>query len=131
FWDTGLSSFDTKIPVETNQEQILMAYIGQGRVQTNALAMASVSATVQSGVFRQPILVPGSEQQKADKTLSPATLKGLQAMMNLTATSGTAAGPMSGITAGAGAKTGTAQVNGQADDNSWFTAYRGNLAVAA
>ncbi|MBB4947292.1 hypothetical protein F4556_002827 [Kitasatospora gansuensis] len=130
-WKTGMLLAPAKAPAPSGDNQRAAQLIGQGSITMNALTMASISATVQSGTFRQPILVPGSEQQKADKTLSPATLKGLQAMMNLTATSGTAAGPMSGITAGAGAKTGTAQVNGQADDNSWFTAYRGNLAVAA
>ncbi|MBB4951796.1 hypothetical protein F4556_007331 [Kitasatospora gansuensis] len=129
-WDTGLSSFDTKIPVETNQEQILMAYIGQGRVQTNALAMASVSATVQSGVFRQPILVPGLAQPKAGRVLSGAVLGDLRTMMRRTAQSGTAAQALAGI-AGAAGKTGTAEVGGQTLPNSWFTGYRGDLAVAA
>ncbi|WP_405018959.1 penicillin-binding transpeptidase domain-containing protein [Kitasatospora sp. NBC_00070] len=130
-WKTGMLLAPAKAPAPTGDNLRAAQLIGQGHITMNALTMASISATVQSGTFRQPILVPGSEQQKADRTLSPATLQSLRAMMNLTATSGTAAGPMSGITAGAGAKTGTAQVDGQADDNSWFTAYRGNLAVAA
>ncbi|GAA3009070.1 hypothetical protein GCM10020229_20940 [Kitasatospora albolonga] len=128
-WRTGLSNFDTKIPAETNAEQIAMAYIGQGRIQTNALAMASVSATVQSGVFRQPILVPGLPQSKAARRLDGTVLGQLQSMMRRAVQSGTAAEALGGIPGAAG-KTGTAEVSGRTA-NSWFTGYRGNLAVAA
>lgn len=129
-WKTGLLLQPAKAPAPGSKNEQAAQLIGQGKIQMNALTMASISATVQSGTFKQPILVPGSEQQKAEKTLSPDTLQSLRTMMNLTATSGTAADVMRGISSGAGAKTGTAQVNGQ-NDNSWFTAYRGNLAVAA
>ncbi|MFJ8044484.1 penicillin-binding transpeptidase domain-containing protein [Kitasatospora sp. NPDC096147] len=130
-WKTGLPLAPASAPVPGGATERAAQMIGQGKITMNALTMASVSATVQSGVFKQPIVVPGYEQQTAAKTLSPATLTGLRQMMNLTATQGTAAKVMAGITANAGAKTGTAQVDGQTDDNSWFTAYRGNLAVAA
>ena len=45
-WQTGLPAFDTKVPLESNPAETAMAYIGQGRIQTNSLAMASVAATV-------------------------------------------------------------------------------------
>ena len=55
----------------------------------------------------------------------------LRALMSATAHSGTAAGPMGGLKGDIGGKTGTAErAAGQATD-SWFTAYRDNLAVAA
>ncbi|MER5865170.1 penicillin-binding transpeptidase domain-containing protein [Kitasatospora sp. NPDC002040] len=127
-WKTGLSAFDTDIPVETNAEQIALAYVGQGRIRTNALAMASVSATVQSGTFRQPVLVPGKAQPRAARTLSATVLNQLRSMMQRTAQSGTAAKALGSIP-GAAAKTGTAEVGGQ-NPNSWITAYRGDLAVA-
>ncbi|MER5862052.1 penicillin-binding transpeptidase domain-containing protein [Kitasatospora sp. NPDC002040] len=127
-WKTGLSAFDTDIPVETNPEQIALAYVGQGRIRTNALAMASVSATVQSGTFRQPVLVPGKAQPMAARTLSATVLNQLRSMMQRTAQSGTAAKALGSIS-GAAAKTGTAEVGGQ-NPNSWITAYRGDLAVA-
>ncbi|MFI5531610.1 penicillin-binding transpeptidase domain-containing protein [Kitasatospora sp. NPDC051853] len=130
-WKTGLPLAPASAPVPNGATERAAQMIGQGKITMNALTMASVSATVQNGTFKQPILVPGYEQQTAARTLSPATLNGLRQMMNLTATQGTAADVMRGITANAGAKTGTAQVDGQKDDNSWFTAYRGNLAVAA
>jgi cell division protein FtsI/penicillin-binding protein 2 len=52
-------------------------------------------------------------------------------MMNRTATSGTAAGIMSGLGGNIGAKTGSAEVDGQAKSNSWFTGYRNDIAAAA
>ncbi|KQV16635.1 penicillin-binding transpeptidase domain-containing protein [Kitasatospora sp. Root107] len=128
-WQTGLPTFDTKVPLESNPAETAMAYIGQGRIQTNSLAMASVAATVQSGTFRQPILVPGTAQPRAARSLDRTVLGQLQSMMRRTVQSGTASGALGGIP-GAAAKTGTAEVNGQSAPNSWITAYAGNLAVA-
>jgi cell division protein FtsI/penicillin-binding protein 2 len=51
-------------------------------------------------------------------------------MMNRTATSGTAAAAMSGLSGSVGAKTGSAEVDGQKKPNGWFTAYDGDLAAA-
>jgi cell division protein FtsI/penicillin-binding protein 2 len=52
-------------------------------------------------------------------------------MMNLTATSGTAAQVMAGLSGNIGAKTGSAEVDAQSKSNSWFTGYRNNIAAAA
>ena len=51
--------------------------------------------------------------------------------MKLTATSGTAAEAMAGVSGDIGAKTGSAEVDGQKKPNAWFTAYRDDLAAAA
>jgi cell division protein FtsI/penicillin-binding protein 2 len=51
--------------------------------------------------------------------------------MRVTATSGTAAEAMAGLSGDIGAKTGSAEVDGQKKPNGWFTAYRGDLAAAA
>ena len=51
--------------------------------------------------------------------------------MQLTAASGTAAEAMAGLSGDVGAKTGSAEVDGQKKPNAWFTAYRGDLAAAA
>ncbi|GLW55430.1 penicillin-binding transpeptidase domain-containing protein [Kitasatospora phosalacinea] len=130
-WKTGLSNFDTDIPVEGNMAGAASEFIGQGKVRANPLGMASVAATVQSGVFRQPILIPGMEQKKAARTLSPQVLGNLQSLMVQTVRSGTASEVKPALPAGSGAKTGTAEVDTSPDANSWFTAYSGNLAVAA
>ncbi|MFJ9692926.1 penicillin-binding transpeptidase domain-containing protein [Kitasatospora sp. NPDC101183] len=131
-WKTGLSSVDGKIPATPgSKDEQAMNYIGQGKVQMNPLAIASITATVQSGAFKQPILVAGLPQQAAARPISPEVAGKLRAMMNATAISGTASQVMAGITDNAGAKTGSAEVQGASTTNSWFTAFRGNLAVAA
>ncbi|MFD7905620.1 penicillin-binding transpeptidase domain-containing protein [Kitasatospora sp. NPDC059722] len=131
-WKTGLPNSDGKIPATPgSKDEQAMNYIGQGKVQMNPLAIASITATVQSGAFKQPILVAGLPQQPAARQISPDVAGKLRAMMNATATGGTAQAVMAGITDNAGAKTGSAEVAGAATTNSWFTAYRGNIAVAA
>ncbi|MFD9128537.1 penicillin-binding transpeptidase domain-containing protein [Kitasatospora sp. NPDC059571] len=130
-WHTGSTNFDTDIPTVSNINAELPEFIGQGAIRTNSLAMASVAATVQNGTFHQPVLVAGATDglATAQRKLSPSVLTALRSMMVLTATDGTAAAPMRGIS-GVGAKTGTAEVDGQGT-HAWFTSYRGDLAVAA
>ncbi|MET8623560.1 penicillin-binding transpeptidase domain-containing protein [Kitasatospora sp. NPDC004669] len=131
-WKTGLPNADGKIPpTPGSKDEQAMNYIGQGKVQMNPLAIASITATVQSGAFKQPILVAGLPQQTAARQISPDVAGKLRAMMNATAVGGTAKDVMAGITDNAGAKTGSAEVQGASTTNSWFTAFRGNLAVAA
>ncbi|MER7754820.1 penicillin-binding transpeptidase domain-containing protein [Kitasatospora sp. NPDC097643] len=131
-WKTGLPNVDGKVPSPGgNKDEQAMNYIGQGKVQMNPLAIASITATVQSGEFKQPVLVAELPQQKAARNLSADAVGKLRGMMAATAQGGTAKDVMAGITDNAGAKTGSAEVAGMAVTNSWFTAYRGNIAVAA
>ncbi|MEU6233020.1 penicillin-binding transpeptidase domain-containing protein [Kitasatospora sp. NPDC047058] len=131
-WKTGLPNTDGRVPdAGTNKDEQAMQSIGQGKIQMNPLAIASITATVQSGEFKQPILVADLPQQKAARNLSPDAVGKLKAMMAATAKDGTAKAVMNGITDNAGAKTGSAEATGIDTTNSWFTAYRGNLAVAA
>ena len=62
--------------------------------------------------------------------MSAGTLAQLRELMNYTAAYGTAAEAMSGLGPDYGAKTGSAEVDGQSKPNGWFTAYRGDLAAA-
>ncbi|MFB6890679.1 penicillin-binding transpeptidase domain-containing protein [Kitasatospora sp. NPDC056327] len=131
-WQTGLPSFDAVVPdAGTNKDEQAMQSIGQGKVQMNPLAIASITATVQSGSFKQPVLVAELPQQKAPRDMSADVAGKLRQMMAATATGGTAKDVMAGISDNAGAKTGSAEATGIATTNSWFTAYRGNLAIAA
>ncbi|MDT0268310.1 penicillin-binding transpeptidase domain-containing protein [Streptomyces sp. DSM 44915] len=131
-WQIGATSMDGRIPVEA-QAQMAAQLIGQGAVRMNPLTMASVSATVQNGGFRQPYLVPadfdGRQLATTDGGLPGADQ--LRSLMNRTATAGTAAEAMAGLSGDIGAKTGSAEVDGQEKPNAWFTGYRGDLAVAA
>ncbi|MEU2898831.1 penicillin-binding transpeptidase domain-containing protein [Streptomyces sp. NPDC001273] len=132
-WQVGVPTFDGSVPVQKDAP-MGASLIGQGGVRMNPLNMASVSATVKAGVFHQPYLVApevdGRELATASRTLSPGTLAQLRELMSYTATSGTAAEAMAQVSGDRGAKTGSAEVDGQKKPNGWFTAYRGDLAAA-
>jgi hypothetical protein len=133
-WQTGIPSVDGSIPEATGGEAAAQ-YIGQGTVQMNALNMASITATAKYGRFKQPIIVPLALDDRtpatASRGLSDSAAEQLRAMMRRTATRGTAAGAMSGVRGNKGAKTGSAEVDGNATSNSWFTGYADDLAAAA
>ncbi|MFF7139228.1 penicillin-binding transpeptidase domain-containing protein [Streptomyces sp. NPDC008196] len=132
-WAIGVPSFDGAVPVQSAAQKAA-SLIGQGGVRMNPLNMASVSATVESGTFKQPYLVSPSVDHRtlatASRSLSSGTLSQLRELMAYTAGYGTAAEAMSGVTGNVGAKTGSAEVDGQKKPNGWFTAYRGDLAAA-
>ncbi|MFE0459648.1 penicillin-binding transpeptidase domain-containing protein [Kitasatospora sp. NPDC058965] len=125
----GVHSADAKVPMPVDRDDFASSVIGQSTIEANALAMASVAATVQNGTFRQPVLLPGQQQVSAARPLTAQQADGLRGMMAATAARGTAQKPMAGIGGRVGAKTGTAE-NSTGTDNSWFTAYRDDLAVA-
>ncbi|GHJ92755.1 penicillin-binding protein [Streptomyces sp. NE5-10] len=133
-WSVGVQTEDGSVP-ESSGSETAASYIGQGRITMNALNMASVSATVKNGGFLQPYLVPrdldGREFAKAERLPGEVGL-GLRKMMNAAATGprGTAVEAMAGVPGPKGAKTGSAEVDGQTS-NSWFTGYSGDLAAAA
>ncbi|EYT79266.1 MULTISPECIES: penicillin-binding transpeptidase domain-containing protein [unclassified Streptomyces] len=132
-WSIGVPSFDGAVPVQSAAQKAA-SLIGQGGVRMNPLNMASVAATVRAGTFHQPYLVsPDTGKRKratASRTLSASTLSQLRELMRYTAASGTAAQAMAGLGPDYGAKTGSAEVDGQEKPNGWFTAYRGDLAAA-
>ncbi|MFD5158915.1 penicillin-binding transpeptidase domain-containing protein [Streptomyces hawaiiensis] len=132
-WAIGVPSFDGAVPVQS-AAQMGASLIGQGGVRMNPLNMASVSATVKAGTFHQPYLVSpevdGRELAKASRTMPASTLSQLRELMSYTAAYGTAAEAMAGVGGDVGAKTGSAEVDGQKKPNGWFTAYRGDLAAA-
>ncbi|MFF8944303.1 penicillin-binding transpeptidase domain-containing protein [Streptomyces sp. NPDC014864] len=132
-WKTGIPSFDGSVPASGGPDKAA-DLIGQGQVQMSPLNMASVTATAMTGAFRQPVIVPqdlDDRELARAEGLSAGTVAQLRQMMNRTATSGTAAVAMSGLTGRIGAKTGSAEVDGQAKSNSWFTGYRDDVAAAA
>ncbi|MGX1270519.1 penicillin-binding transpeptidase domain-containing protein [Streptomyces phaeoluteigriseus] len=132
-WAVGVPTFDGAVPVQSAAQKAA-ELIGQGGVRMNPLNMASVAATVKSGSFHQPYLVAPSVDDrslaKAARTMSAETVAQLRELMNYTAAYGTAAEAMAGLGPDYGAKTGSAEVDGQKQPNGWFTAYRGDLAAA-
>ncbi|KPI21651.1 penicillin-binding protein transpeptidase [Actinobacteria bacterium OK074] len=132
-WKTGIVSFDGSVPASGGPDTAANL-IGQGQVQMSPLNMASVTATAITGAFRQPVIVPQSlddRQLATARGLPSSTVAQLKSMMHLTATSGTADVAMAGMTGDFGAKTGSAEVDGQSKSNSWFTGYRDDVAAAA
>ncbi|MBV2356909.1 penicillin-binding protein [Streptomyces sp. J2-1] len=132
-WKIGIPSFDGRVPVSSGPDTAA-ALIGQGQVQMSPLNMASVTATAMTGAFRQPVVVPlalDHREPARARGLSASTVAQLRAMMNRTATSGTAVNIMAGLRGSIGAKTGSAEADGQARSDSWFTGYRNDVAAAA
>ncbi|GAA1528945.1 penicillin-binding transpeptidase domain-containing protein [Streptomyces albidochromogenes] len=135
-WRTGIITADGSVP-EATGGAAAEQYIGQGTVQMNALNMASVTATAKAGTFRQPVIVPqsldGRTLAKASRTMSPATHSQLLRMMRQTATAswGTGTAAMAPVGGDKGAKTGSAEVDGQGKSNSWFAGFSDDVAAAA
>ena len=132
-WAIGVPTFDGSIPVQSGA-QMGASLIGQGGVRMNPLNMASVASTVDTGTFHQPYLVSPTVDNrtlaKASRTMSSTTQSELKEVMKYTADYGTAAEAMSGLGPDYGAKTGSAEVDGQKKPNGWFTAYKGDLVAA-
>ncbi|WP_262064119.1 penicillin-binding transpeptidase domain-containing protein [Streptomyces sp. STR69] len=132
-WAIGVPTFDGSVPVQSGA-QMGASLIGQGGVRMNPLNMASVASTVDTGTFHQPYLVSPTVDNrtiaKASRTMSSTTQAQLKEVMKYTADYGTAAQAMSGLGPDYGAKTGSAEVDGQKKPNGWFTAYKGDLVAA-
>jgi len=135
-WDIGLGQKASymNIPKGLSRGGLAESLVGQGDVVSCPLAMCSVAATVASGSFKQPILLPG-QKQLAATPLGPNLQANLKALMGSVITSGTAATvafPKNGHFYG---KTGTAEVGSGASlyNNSWFVVFddQHDLAVCA
>jgi hypothetical protein len=122
-WDIGISGIAASYfnaPADAAGAELAQEAFGQGQLQASPLAMASVAATVDTGTFEQPILVPGTKQVAATP-LPAATDTDLKEMMRAVVTSGTAAGL--GFGPNVYAKTGTADIQNQGKPNSWLVAF--------
>ncbi|QDI69977.1 penicillin-binding protein [Streptomyces calvus] len=128
-WHVGVPSYDGSVPVPRDATEKAASMIGQGRVQANPLIMASVTATAVSGTFHQPSLVAGTTDTTATTPLPPRVVTQLRALMRATVTEGTAR-VLSDLPGDIGAKTGTAEVSDEQENNGWMVAHRGGVAVA-
>ncbi len=132
-WDVGAVTFDGSVPVATSANDKAAAMIGQGRVEASPLVMASVAATVKSGTFRQPVLVPDAVKKRAqaEEQLAPAVAEQLRTMMRAVVTEGSGSA-LRDISGEPGAKTGTAEYGQETPPrtHAWFIGYRGDLAFA-
>ena len=132
-WNIGIpgeSATYFTAPATASGSELAQEAFGEGQLLASPLAMASVAATVDSGQFRQPVLIPGVQAVSA-APLPTGTDSQLQTMMRDVVTEGTAASI--GLGPDVYAKTGTADVQGQEQPNSWMVAFDPgeNVAVAA
>jgi Penicillin binding protein transpeptidase domain/NTF2-like N-terminal transpeptidase domain len=131
-WDIGISGESAqyfKIPANSVNSALAEESFGQGVLQACPLAMASVAATVESGTFKQPILVSGISQPTG-KPLPSNTKSQLWTIMHDVVSEGTASGM--GFGSDVYAKTGTADVTAGTQPNAWFVAFdpSKNVAIA-
>jgi hypothetical protein len=132
-WNIGLpgeSAAYFNAPADASGSELAQEAFGEGQLTASPLAMASVAATVDSGQFRQPVLVPGAGTVSA-LPLPASTDAQLKDMMRDVVTEGTAASI--GLGPDVYAKTGTADVQGQDQPNSWMVAFDPDkdIAIAA
>jgi Penicillin binding protein transpeptidase domain/NTF2-like N-terminal transpeptidase domain len=131
-WDLGIGPGGPyyTIPPTAYNGELAQELFGQGQLEAAPLAMASVAATVDTGSFKQPIVVPGLPQLAATP-LPTSVLQDLWQMMRaVTQAGGTAAGVFNGVSSPVYGKTGTASVSGQGQPNSWMVAFDPTLNVA-
>jgi hypothetical protein len=127
----GIPAFAGQVPTPGDTAGLAQTAIGQARVVVSPLNMAMVAAAVDTGTVRSPRLVSGAPADTAPGHPLPAAVTaGLQQMMSLVVTSGTAAG--TGLPAGTHAKTGTAEYGSGSPQptDAWLIGYRGDLAFA-
>jgi cell division protein FtsI/penicillin-binding protein 2 len=127
----GLPAAGGRYPEPADTAERAAAAIGQGRVETSPLHLASVAAAVASGAWRPPFLVEGDEPD-ASLPLSAAVRDDLADLMRAVVAEGTgAAAAVPGEPPVAG-KTGSAEF-GSGDPpatHAWFVGFRGDLAFA-
>lgn len=136
-WDIGLGPAGPyyQIPSSSSNGELFQELFGQGQLEASPLAMASVAATVDTGSFKQPIVVPGATQLSATP-LPTAVHQDLWQMMKAVTTQsdGTAYGVYSGISSTVYGKTGTADVgegaSKQQKPNSWMVVFDPTLDLA-
>jgi cell division protein FtsI/penicillin-binding protein 2 len=130
-WDLGLggdvAASYMNVPPTASGAELAQETWGEGELTASPLAMASVAATVENGSFKQPILTAGTKQVTAS-ALPVATDDDLKEMMRAVVTSGTAADI--GFGPDVYAKTGTADVVGQGQPNSWLIAFDPDTDIA-
>jgi hypothetical protein len=93
-WNIGLTGQPAEYfsaPADAGGFELAEEAFGEGKLTASPLAMASVAATVDTGVFRQPYLLAGTQQQVTATALPYGTDRQLWDMMHAVVTSGTAA----------------------------------------
>jgi Penicillin binding protein transpeptidase domain len=122
-------SYGCSFPAGATGAGYAMSAFGQGTVLTSPLAIAAIAAAAASGTWNQPHLAPGPPP--ISHPLPAAVAAGLKQAMRAVVTTGTGTGANLPGTPVYG-KTGTAEIGTGSNPptDAWFTAFRGNVAVA-
>ncbi|MFE9722132.1 penicillin-binding transpeptidase domain-containing protein [Streptomyces sp. NPDC005794] len=132
-WDVGTTTYDGSVPVTTSDNDKAAATIGQARIQASPLVMASVAATVKTGTFNQPVLVPDVVKKKyrAPAELDGGVARELRELMRATVTSGSAHA-LKDLPGQPHAKTGTAEFGSGTPPrtHAWMIGYQGDSDLA-
>jgi hypothetical protein len=131
-WNIGIAGKSASYfnaPASASGSELAEEAFGEGKLTASPLAMASVAATVDSGTFKQPILTEAAAAgaMKAEP-LPAATDADLKTEMRDVVTEGTGNGL--GFGPNVYAKTGTADIVGQEQPNSWLVAFDPSKDVA-
>jgi cell division protein FtsI/penicillin-binding protein 2 len=132
-WDTGAATFDGSVPKNSDANDKAAAMIGQARDLASPLVMASVAATVKSGRFVQPRLVPEAVDHpyKAPRNLDPQVVTNLQSMMRSVVTDGSG-DALRDLPGEPHAKTGTAEYGSDTPPrtHAWMIGYQQDSDIA-
>jgi hypothetical protein len=128
-WDLGMgpatygTTGNEQVPPADGQGLFAREAFGQGNITMSPLTMASVAATVATGQFKQPILVPGTPQIPATP-LPPAVDSQLISLMQgvVNSSEGTAY-TVFPHNMGLGAKTGSAEAADTPTTDSWMVVF--------
>jgi hypothetical protein len=131
-WDIGIGGLAHSYfnaPASATGSELAQEAFGQGSLIASPIAMASVAATVEAGMFHQPYLVPGTKQVTASPLPASTDSQLHQLMRAVVADPG---GTANGIGLGPNvyAKTGTATVTNNEQPNSWLIAFDPSKDVA-
>jgi hypothetical protein len=123
-WNIGIGTASASYfsaPADASGSELAQEAFGEGSLIASPLAMASVAATIDTGQFKQPVLTLTAKQSVTAKPLPAQTDADLKQLMRAVVTQGTGAGLGFGSTVYA--KTGTADIQGQDQPNSWLIAF--------
>jgi hypothetical protein len=126
-WDLGVgqatycTAGNQQVPPADGKERLAAEAFGQGNITMCPLTMASVAATVATGQFKQPLLIPGQQPAATAQPLPADVDANLKTLMQGVIANGTATS-LKGISPTLGAKTGSAEPNSKDVTDSWMIA---------
>ena len=137
-WDLGVGQAtyctpgNLQVPPADTHSLLAASAFGQGKITMCPLTMASIAATVATGQFHQPVLIPGFQAPAKAQPLPANVDQNLQTMMRGVITDGTATS-LQNISPTLGAKTGSAEPNATDPTDSWMIAMdpQHDIAVSA